>query len=156
MQNLLPGIRNATRAVILRDEHILLLRKQGGGQSDRYALPGGGQDSGETLQQALNRECQEEIGTGVEILRLIHVADYFKPRDTDPPSTRQLLEFLFECRVPSDYIATNGHHPDKHQVEVVWMALAELPHIAIFPRSLAAYLKQTAQQPAPVYLGEID
>ena len=69
MQNLIPGIRNAVRAIIVRDAHILLLRKQGGGPGDRFALPGGGQDAGETLFQALQRECQEEIGTSVEVGR---------------------------------------------------------------------------------------
>jgi ADP-ribose pyrophosphatase YjhB (NUDIX family) len=155
MQNLIPGIRNAVRAVIVRDARILLLRKQGGGLGERFALPGGGQDAGETLQQALNRECQEEIGTAVEIERLIHVADYFKARDTDPPSTRQLLEFLFLCSVPSEYRATNGHHPDKHQIEVVWMALADLPRVTLFPRSLTTYLQQAGAAAGEVYLGEI-
>ncbi len=156
MRNLIPGIRNAARAVILRDAHILLLRKQGGGQGERFALPGGAQDPGETLEQALNRECREEIGTEVEILRLMHVADYFKPRDTDPPSTRQLLEFLFECDVPSDYTAANGYRPDKHQVEVVWMPLGELQHIRLLPGSLAAYLQEAGRVDKAVYLGEIE
>ncbi len=40
MENLTPGIRNAARAVILRDEQILLLRKNGGIGGDRFALPG--------------------------------------------------------------------------------------------------------------------
>ncbi len=156
MQNLIPGIRNAARAVILRDAHILLLRKQGGGQGERFALPGGAQDPGETLEQALNRECREEIGTAVEIVRLLHVADYFKLRDTDPPSTRQLLEFLFECRVPSDYTAANGYRPDKHQVEVVWMPLGDLSHIPLMPGSLAVYLRQPGRADQAVYLGEIN
>ena len=156
MRNLIPGIRNAARAVILRDAHILLLRKEGGGQGERYALPGGAQDPGETLAQALNRECREEIGTEVEILRLIHVADYFKPRDTDPPSTRQLLEFLFECSVPPGYTAANGYRPDKHQVEVVWMPLGDLPNIPLLPRSLAVHLQETGHAGKTVYLGEIE
>ena len=37
MENLTPGILNATRAVILRDDHILLLRKDGGIGSERFA-----------------------------------------------------------------------------------------------------------------------
>ncbi len=155
MQNLIPGIRNAVRAVVIRDAHILLLRKQGVGVGDRFALPGGGQDPGETLYQALQRECQEEIATHVEVSRLIHVADYFKARDTDPPSTRQLLEFLFLCSVPADYTPTNGHHPDKHQIEVVWLALAELPRITLLPTALAEYLQRAGDAGGEVYLGEI-
>jgi ADP-ribose pyrophosphatase YjhB (NUDIX family) len=152
--NLIPGIRNAARAVIVRDAQILLLRKQGGGQGERYALPGGAQNLGETLAQALDRECQEEIGTAVEIVRLLHIADYFKLRDTEPPSRRQLLEFLFDCTVPSGYTPRNGHRPDKHQVEVVWMPLDDLPAVNLQPRSLSAYLG--GDRDAAVYLGEIE
>jgi len=84
MTELIPPIRNAARALIVRRSHVLLLRKAGGGSGERYALPGGGQDLGETLQQALVRECQEEIGTTVAVGGLLHVAEFFKLRDTQP------------------------------------------------------------------------
>jgi ADP-ribose pyrophosphatase YjhB (NUDIX family) len=124
---LAPDIRNAARALIIRRGRILLLRKEGGGRAERFALPGGAQDPGETLQAALNRECIEEIGTPVEIDDLIHVADFFKLRDTEPPSRRHVVEFLFRCSVPDDYSPRNGHHPDRHQVEVVWASVDEVP-----------------------------
>lgn len=156
MENLLPVIRNAARALIFRDERVLLLRKEGGPRGERFALPGGAQDPGETLQQALERECLEEIGTSVEIQDLLHVADYFRVRDTVPPSTKHLVEFLFLCTVPDTYIPVNGSHPDKHQVEVVWTSLTELDTLPLFPRSLAGYLQQSGQNDSPVYLGLID
>jgi ADP-ribose pyrophosphatase YjhB (NUDIX family) len=155
MKNLIPGIRNAARAVIVRDEQILLLRKQGGGQGERFALPGGAQDLGETLAQALNRECEEEIGTAVEIVRLLHIADYFKHRDTDPPSRRHLLEILFECTVPAGYLPRNGYRPDKHQVEVVWMPVDTLSAIKLLPASLSSYLGDNSGSADAIYLGEI-
>ncbi len=156
MENLLPVIRNAARAMIVRDEKILLLRKQYEHRSDRFALPGGAQDPGETLEQALNRECREEIATAVDIIALRHVADYFKPRDTTPPGTRHLVEFLFECVVPDNYTPRNGHRPDKHQVDVVWARLDELEEIPLYPLSLAAFLKDFHTSTAVVYLGQID
>jgi ADP-ribose pyrophosphatase YjhB (NUDIX family) len=156
MENLTPGIRNAVRAVIVRDERILLLRKSGGFGGERFVLPGGAQDLGETLEQALNRECEEEIGTGVEVLDLLHVADYFKIRDTDPPSTRHLLELLFHCRVPEDYTPRNGHHPDKHQMEVIWAPLGELGELNLLPRSLAAHLAHVDATDRNIYLRTID
>ena len=155
MDNLLPVIRNAARAMIVQDDRVLLLRKAGGDRGERFALPGGAQDAGETLQQALNRECLEEIGTEVEIHDLIHVADYFKQRDTSPPSTRHLVEFLFICSVPEKYRPRNGHHPDKHQLEVVWAALNELEQMTIQPQNLASYVKQIKDGNLPVYLGVI-
>jgi ADP-ribose pyrophosphatase YjhB (NUDIX family) len=156
MQNLLPVIRNAARALIVRDDRILLLRKAGYVDGERFALPGGGQDPGETLQQALLRECREEIGTLVQIHDLVHVADYFKARDTDPPSTRHLVEFLFRCEVPESYVPVNGEHPDKHQVEVVWAQLDSLPGMPLLPRSLAVFLGKQLTASPNVYMGLID
>lgn len=156
MGNLLPVIRNAARALILKDHRILVLRKEYADGSERFALPGGAQDPGETLQQALIRECEEEIGTSVEIRDLVYVADYFKPRDTQPPSAKHLVEFLFECTVPEDYAPINGHHPDKHQVDVVWAELDELEGMPLYPRSLGSYLQKLRSGNRSIYLGLID
>ena len=156
MESMVSPIRNAARALIRRDNNILLLRKDGYEGGERFALPGGGQDLGETLEQALNRECMEEIGTRVEIRDLVYVADTFKPRDTLPRSTRHLVEFLFACTVPDGYVPVNGHHPDKHQVEVVWARLDALADMPLYPRSLAPYLADSSESAGTVYLGTID
>ena len=156
MESITPPIRNAARALILQEDNILLLRKDGYEKGERFALPGGGQDLGETLERALYRECMEEIGTRVEICDLVYVADYFKPRDTTPGSTRHLVEFLFACTVPDDYVPVNGHHPDKHQVEVVWVRLDALADIPLYPRSLAPHLADSAESTDTVYLGTLD
>lgn len=153
MAILTPGIRNAARALIIRDERLLLLRKDGGGRGERYALPGGAQEHGETLQDALERECLEEIGVKVIVRDLLHVADWFKPRDTVPPSTRQLVEFLFACDVPGNYEARNGHRPDKHQVDVVWIDLEQLSDVQLLPQSLSTYLTNCPNSGYGVYLG---
>jgi 8-oxo-dGTP diphosphatase len=155
MAPITPPIRNAVRALILRENHILLLRKEGYDDGERYALPGGGQDIGETLEQTLHRECMEEIGTQVKIHDLVYVADCFKPRDTVPRSTRHLVEFLFTCTVVDDYAPGNGHHPDKHQVEVVWADRRKLAGMPLYPRSLAPYLANPRGNGATGYLGTI-
>jgi len=156
MELIVSPIRNTVRALIRQDNNILLLRKNGGEGGERFVLPGGGQDLGETLDQALYRECLEEIGTRVEIHDLVHVADCFKPRDTCPRSTRHLVEYLFACSVPQDYVPLNGQHPDKHQVEVVWASLDVLAGMPLYPRSLARCLADSRPGAAPVYLGTID
>ncbi|MCP4286729.1 MAG: NUDIX domain-containing protein [Gammaproteobacteria bacterium] len=158
MENLFPVIRNAVRAVIIKDKRVLLLRKDGGSRGERFALPGGAQDTGETLEIALQRECLEEIGTEVQIEALVYVADYFKERDTTPPSHKHLVEFLFRCRVPKGYIPATGHHPDKHQVAVVWKPLSELDSIELYPRSIISCLQNLQAPPggAAAYLGLID
>jgi len=156
MSELLPNIRNAVRAVILRDEHILLQKKWSENRGDWYTLPGGGQEVHESLVDALQRECEEEIGTRVEIAELLHVADFYKQRETDFPSTRHLVEFLFACTVPEDYRPGSGPHPDKHQVDVVWLPLERLIEQRLYPASMARHLLGLGQSGNPCYLGTID
>jgi ADP-ribose pyrophosphatase YjhB (NUDIX family) len=153
MAELLPEIRNAVRALIVDRGSILLLRKEGGGGGERFALPGGGQDTGETLKEALNRECIEEIGTSVEVGNLIHVTDFFKLRDTQPPTQRHLVEFLFACVIPDHYSPHNGHHPDKHQVEVIWAEINDIPQLPIYPQFLSTCISQYHEIDKHLYLG---
>ena len=100
MDTLIPGIRNAVRAVIVRGDSLLVQQKLYEDGSGRLTLPGGAPDLGETLEAALRRECAEELGAQIRVFELLHVADYFKPRDSDPPTRRQQVEFLFRCEVP--------------------------------------------------------
>ncbi|MCP4766908.1 MAG: NUDIX domain-containing protein [Gammaproteobacteria bacterium] len=156
MENFTPDIRNAVRAVIVRNDQVLMLKKTGGNRGERYALPGGAQDLGETLAQALERECQEEIGSTVEIATLMSVADHFKTRETDPPSTRHMVEFLFRCTVPDDYIARSGIKPDKSQIDVVWIDLTKLAVMPLYPESLSHWLPEGILRDTPVYLGTME
>lgn len=157
MENLYPVIRNAARALIIKENRVLLLRKAGGSRGERFALPGGAQDVGEILENALQRECLEEIGVEVQIEALVHVADFFKLRDSEPLSHKHLVEFIFRCRVPDDYTPGNGPKPDRSQVEVVWMPLASLDSISLYPSSMASILRNTQlTADGTVYLGLID
>ncbi|MCU7942490.1 MAG: NUDIX domain-containing protein [Candidatus Thiodiazotropha sp. (ex Cardiolucina cf. quadrata)] len=151
-----PNIRNAVRAVIVRDHAVLMQKKWAQQRGTWYTLPGGGQDVHETLVQALVRECEEEIGATVEIESLLAIADFYKQRDTVYPSVRHLVEFLFGCSLPASYQPASGHHPDKHQVDVVWVPFADILNHEIFPKGLAPHLPGLAQATTPTYLGVID
>jgi 8-oxo-dGTP pyrophosphatase MutT (NUDIX family) len=151
-----PYIRNAVRAVIVRDDAVLMQKKWAQHRGTWYTLPGGGQDVHETLTQALMRECEEEIGASVEIGNLLAIADFYKERDTDYPSVRHLVEFLFGCSLPASYRPASGYHPDKHQIDVVWMPFADLPDHEIFPKTLAYRLPTLVQATTPLYMGVID
>lgn len=155
MMNLVPGIRNGVRAVIMQDDHILLLRKEYEDGSERYVLPGGSQDLGETLAAALQRECREEIDTEVTISGLLYLADLFKPRETTPPSYRQQVEYYFLCSVPDTYVAQNGYRPDKHQAAVVWVERERLNSVNIFPSDLSKLFMSGDLDAHPIYLGRI-
>ncbi|MGD8567996.1 MAG: NUDIX domain-containing protein [Gammaproteobacteria bacterium] len=153
MIELIPEIRNAARALIIRHNKILLLKKQGGGRGERFALPGGAQDPGEGLKESLNRECVEEIDTTVTIGNLIYVADFFKLKDTQPPVRQHLVEFLFQCTIADDYSPRNGRHPDKHQVDVVWADLNTLAQLPVYPQYLTECIADYRNAHRHIYLG---
>lgn len=146
------AVRNSVRALIVRRNHVLLLRKRAPDGRERFALPGGGQDPGELLHETLYRECREEIDALVEIRDLLHVANCFKRRDGKLPAFRQQVEFIFDCRLPSDYLPRSGSKPDKHQVGVEWVNLHHVDRIDLRPAGLAAIVRDAAIGQAPVYL----
>jgi 8-oxo-dGTP diphosphatase len=156
MKQLVPGVRNAVRAVIVRDDRLLLLQNRGDDGEERFVLPGGAQDVGETLAQTLQRECLEEIGAAVTIGHLLHVADYFKIRQGEPSRVRHQVEFLFSCELPAGYQPMMGHHPDKRQIGVVWKLLRDLATLPLSPTSLAGFLADGTQKNVPLYLGVIE
>lgn len=116
-----PSIRVAVRALIVRDDKVLVQRKAYEDGSEKYTLPGGAPLPEETLEQALERECLEEINVEVIVQDLVHVADYFKQRSTVPPTIRHQVEMIFRCDIPQGSKPQNGSHPDKNQVAVEWV-----------------------------------
>lgn len=154
MSGIEPQIRNAVRGLVIRDNQALLLKKEGyesGGA--RYALPGGGQDPGESLIDTLLRECVEEIDCQVTAGPLLSVNDFIKRRDTEPVRWRHVVEFLFLCELPEGYQPHNGPRPDKHQVDVVWMPIDQLSQIQLFPHYLGDLIPRLCQARLSPYQG---
>jgi len=158
MKNLQSDIRNAVRAVIINNQKLLVQKKLDGS----YTLPGGAPHVEETLEQGLERECNEEIGTAIKISQLAFVADYFKQRKSCPPAIRHHIEFFFTCSVPDNYIAQNGPSPDKRQVDVNWINIDSAELDKLVPISLIKLIKQlnntnekAHNDNIPTYLGTI-
>ena len=68
-------IRSTAKAIILHEGRILLNRCADSRNGTYYALPGGGQNQFEPLEDAVVRECLEETGYRVHPVRLIAVCE---------------------------------------------------------------------------------
>ena len=71
-------MRQAVRAIIVRDGHLLVIHRNKFGQ-EYYTLPGGGIDPGETAEHALLREIHEETTLSAVNPRLVIVEDSGDP-----------------------------------------------------------------------------
>ena len=150
-------IRNSAKAVIVKQGKLLALKMQENGGT-YYILPGGGQEHGETLHEALQRECLEELGVTVEIGDLLFVREYIgknhelSVKHADAHQT----EFMFACSVAEDEF-TNGSNPDKGQVGAEWIPIDQLMDYNLFPRDLRTHLISYSNNgKSLVYVGDIN
>jgi 8-oxo-dGTP diphosphatase len=151
------GIRNSAKALII-DEGRLLAIKQLDDEGDWYTLPGGGQHPGETLIDALQRECLEELGVGVEVGLLRHIREYIGANHefaVEDAGVHQ-IEFMFECALLADPFGAEPLLPDQRQVGIAWLPLAGLRSYRLYPLELRPLLAHGIDPDSPVYLGDIN
>ncbi|MGB0415702.1 MAG: NUDIX domain-containing protein [Coraliomargarita sp.] len=150
-------IRTAARALIIREGKLLAIKMR-----DRsgifYILPGGGQRHGETLKQGLERECLEEIGTEVEVGKLLYVREYIGKNHEfrNAHSAFHQLESVFRCSLPNpDGIGPGSEH-DKKQIGVEWIPLADLKNRRFLPNVIKQYFSEADFDPGTTYLGDVN
>ncbi|MFC5464155.1 NUDIX hydrolase [Lederbergia graminis] len=65
--------------VCIQDDKLLVIHKNGGPYINRYDLPGGSLEEGESLANAMKREFLEETGLAIKIEDNIGVIDFTLP-----------------------------------------------------------------------------
>ncbi|HBE88284.1 MAG TPA: NUDIX hydrolase [Elusimicrobia bacterium] len=148
-------VRLSVKAIVIRDGRLLLMRAK-----DRwgtyYLLPGGGQKNGETLHDALRRECLEETGVAAGPLRPRYIRDYvgknheFARWDKD----FHQVEIMFLCRYEGK--KRTARRPDVRQTGAVWMPLERLAKIRLYPSILKKLIGPAGRLSGPVYLGDVN
>jgi ADP-ribose pyrophosphatase YjhB (NUDIX family) len=143
--------------MIIEDGRLLCIRKED--EQGLYALlPGGGQEPGEPLHEALRRECREEVNAEIEIHDLRYVRDYISTNhefaDTEP-FTHQ-LDMMFFCTLQPGAQVGLGSVPDTGQIDVDWIPLGDLVKARLYPLALARVLASPDAVDTPVYLGDVN
>ncbi|MCP1424384.1 8-oxo-dGTP diphosphatase [Paenibacillus sp. DS2363] len=149
-------IRNSAKAVIVQDGRLLVIRLEDQ-YGTAYVFPGGGQEKGEELKDAVARECLEEIGQAVNVGELLHIREYigknheFAEWDADIHQ----VEFYFACSlIDPEATVFEGSNPDDHQVAVEWIALEELSQIRLYPKTIGELLLKSDS--SSIYLGDLN
>lgn len=105
---------NAAFAIVEDEGRILLVsetRRTGGEPRLCWDIPGGGTESGESLEESLIREVREETGLTVELLDLAFMIERFGFRSPDP--TRRGRFYFFHARRVSGAVSPSD--PDIHE-----------------------------------------
>lgn len=151
-------IRNSAKAVIFNEGKILLIKISNEGNV-YYILPGGGQETFESLHEALARECMEETGYTIKILDLMFVRDYIAKHHEFAKITPEFhqVEFMFDCRLDFNKEKIEGSLLDRNQVGIEWIPLSELHRLKLYPKILQEKIVQFyAGKKMPIYLGDIN
>lgn len=139
-----------SRAIIIRNRHIALIKRQRDGHI-YYVIPGGGMETGETPEQTAIRESREELGLHVAIERLLAKV-VFHGRE----------QFYFYARVTGGHFGTGKgpemtgkYPPERGTYTPVWVPLKDLERINLFPPSIAQLVVNSAKSGWPATVVEI-
>jgi ADP-ribose pyrophosphatase YjhB (NUDIX family) len=133
------SLKPAVSAFVQDDTgRLLMIRRT---DNDRYAIPGGQQEIGETLAQAAVREVKEETGIDIEVTGLIglysnpdHVIAY------DDGEVRQEFSICFRARPLGGHPATSNESK-----EVLWVEPQRTDELNIHP-SIKLRLQHALQE----------
>jgi 8-oxo-dGTP diphosphatase len=149
-------VRPAIKALIVRDG-ALLVTVNSHWTPEFYLLPGGGQQFGESMHEAVVRECREEIGAEVTVGDVAFVRDYIGSRHefADKDSHYHQIEVVFWAPLVEGAEPTQGPAGDTFQTGVRWVPLDDLADAPLWPHAIKDWL---AADPAerPTYLGDVN
>ncbi len=121
-------IRTSAKAVIIRDGKLFAI-KLNDGKEEWYILPGGGQETEETLPYTVEREVKEEAGMDVKCKDLLFVIEGVHGESF------HRIDLVFLC----DYLGKAKDaelHKDTNQVGYDWLDLSALNRLPLYPSKL--------------------
>ncbi len=128
------GIRISVKAVIVREDQILLIGYDlEDGAGFHYNLPGGGVKLGEGLHDALRREVREEAGAEIEVGPLLFVTEYVPAHSGSKYGLTQSVQMFFSCTLRPGSRPEQPFAPIDDQTGVYWIPLSGLHFAPLLP-----------------------
>lgn len=139
------SIRTSAKALVIRDGRMLAIRLHDQ-DGDFYIMPGGGQNAGELLPAAVEREVAEETGIAVKAGDAVFIIEGEKGEES------HRVDVVFRCEYLGETDAER--HTDWNQTGYDWLDIATLNKAPLYPSKLRrSIMNLAAGKEAPVYLG---
>jgi ADP-ribose pyrophosphatase len=122
--------RVAVGAVVFKDERVLLVRRGQPPAEDRWAIPGGSVEIGETLQDAAEREIREETGIRIRAAEPIYTFDVIE-RD----KTGRIRFHYVIVDVSAEYVSGELTAGDD-AIDARWISADEINRLAVSSTTL--------------------
>lgn len=148
-------IRNSAKAIIIKDESILLIKNLDD-NGYFYLLPGGEQEKFETMEEAVVRECREELSTEIEVGDVRYIRDYIGKNHEfyDADFELHQIEYMFVCHLKENSKVKSGAMSNYTQVGIEWIKLDKLKEYRIYPGILKELIKKDGSMSGNIYLGD--
>ena len=100
--------RETARAIVLKGEKILLLYTA---RYDDYSLPGGGINTGESIEEGLIRELQEETGAqNIKIKKPLGLYEELRPWYKDDFECIHIKSYCYYCDIDEQLALSKMEH----------------------------------------------
>lgn len=114
-----PDIRRTLLFLKSGDELLLAMKKRGFGEG-KWNGVGGKLDAGETIEQALVRECVEEVGVTPTSWRAVGELDFVQDAETAEPWHMFVYAFIAD--------AWEGEPTESEEMRPKWFHLEDIPY----------------------------
>lgn len=128
-------------AIILNGNHIALIKRKRNGRL-YYVFPGGQIEEGESPEQAVVREVEEELGLTIRVERLLVQVTY-----------RAKMQYYFLTRTLGGTFGTGQgpemqglYPPERGSYRPIWMPVASILKENVFPRQVAEIVAHASRQ----------
>jgi len=142
-------VRNSAKAIVIH-EGKMLVNRCSSRFGEYYALPGGGQHSGEMLHETVKRELLEETGYSVVPLRLSGIYERISENHGDGIGHK--IYFIFLCKLGSEK-RLQPTETDRFQIGMEWVDLKEIRHRNLFPRAIRDNINSLIGYGETIFIG---
>jgi ADP-ribose pyrophosphatase YjhB (NUDIX family) len=119
MSRLSPWPVVAVGAIIWKEDRFLLIRRGQPPRKGGWSIPGGRQEAGETVHEAVHREIREETGIEIDIIGIAAVVDLIDREEQTINHHYTVIDMLAEWR-------SGEARAGDDAMDVAWVKLEEI------------------------------